>query len=91
MYDMKELRDTAYWLTPNNNTNSEGFNLRAAGFFNNDSQRFEELYGIALYWSSDISTSSTFILGACLTYYCPYIELIEIKKTDAVSVRCVKE
>jgi uncharacterized protein (TIGR02145 family) len=91
MYNMKELRNPAYWLSPNSNTNSEGFDLRASGFFNSTSQCFEELYGIALYWSSDITTSSTFILGVCNTYFCPYLELKEIKKTDAVSVRCVKE
>jgi len=89
MYNLTELSDPAYWLTPNTHTNSKGFNLRAAGFFNADLQRYENLYGFVAYWSSEISTSTALIPVACKTHYCPYIELKEIKKTDAVSVRCV--
>jgi len=84
LYNMTELRAPAYWLTPNSNTNSKGFNLRAAGFFNAATQRFENLYGFVAYWTSEISTSTTLIPVACTTYYCPYFELKDIKKTDGV-------
>ena len=84
------LKTAEHWLDPNTNTNSTDFNLRAAGYYNNATERFEELYGYTAFWSFETSTSS-FIPAACFTHACPLIEIKEINKVDGVSVRCVQK
>ena len=90
MYPAINLRNATYWLQPNNNTNLTEFDSRGAGFFNSATQRFEDLYGFTAYWSSDASNGGTGI-AVSLTYYCNQIEMVEMKLTDAISVRCVIE
>ena len=58
--------------------------------YNSTLQRFEELLGYTSYWTTN-SVSAVTSLGASLNYYCNHLEIIEIKKKDAVSVRCVME
>ena len=90
MYDADNLKNPAYWLQPNSNTNSLQFDCRGAGFYNSATQRFESLFGYTAYWITN-TVSAVTSLGASLTYYCNQLEIIEIKKMDAVSVRCVME
>ena len=68
----------------------EQFDLRGAGFYNSTSKRYEQLLGYTACWTTN-TVSAVTSLGASLTYYCSQLEIIEIKKTDAVSVRCVME
>ena len=89
-YIIDDLRNPAYWLLPNNNTNIADMDARAAGYFNSALERFEDLYGSVIFWSSDAPTANT-CTGACLRHNCNQIEPIEIKLDDAVSVRCVME
>ena len=84
------LKNPDYWLKPNSHTNFTGFDARAAGAYNSASQRFENLYGYTAYWSSDDPTNGMGT-AACLTYYCEKLEIVELKITNGVSVRCVLE
>jgi len=87
-YPAEDLRSKIYWLQPHHNTNITGFDSRGAGFYNSNLNRFEDLYGFTAYWSSDASTG-TLSTAACLTCYCNQVEIVTIKLTDAISVRCV--
>jgi uncharacterized protein (TIGR02145 family) len=90
--NMNGLRNPLYWLQPNKNTNSLLFDLRAAGFYNSISQRYEQLYGYTAFWSSDaISPDATTVMGVTISYYCSQVEIMEFKKDDGLSVRCIME
>jgi len=89
-YSVDELRNPQFWVTPNNNTNSTLFDARGAGYYNGATKRFADLYGYTGWWASDdTSTEATAGLGAIMRYYCDYIEVIDIKNGDAISVRCL--
>jgi len=91
-FDANELRNTNFWLKPNNNNNLLKFDARGAGFYNNATHRFEDLYGYTAYWSSDTPENSDFTsICACIHYFCNQVEMVQIKKTEAISVRCVME
>jgi len=89
MYDATELNNHDYWLQPNSYLNSVDFDVRGAGFFNSVTGRFENLYRGTAFWSSDamnhLSTSVMF------NFNCDQIQIFEITKEDALSVRCVME
>jgi uncharacterized protein (TIGR02145 family) len=88
--NMDDLRESDFWLQPNTNNNSSGFNLRGAGYFLSAADHYENLYGYTVFWSSDVSGSSTTIC-ACTNYFCNIFELMNFKKSDAVSIRCIKD
>ncbi|MDR0206345.1 MAG: M6 family metalloprotease domain-containing protein [Bacteroidales bacterium] len=89
VYDAKDLKNPFFWLQPNNNTNNSEFDSRSAGWFNFTTQRFEYLYGYTAYWSSNATANTC--TCAILNYNCNIIELVEIQKNNAISVRCIKE
>jgi uncharacterized protein (TIGR02145 family) len=90
MYNVEDLKNPDYWLQPNHNTDILEFHSFGAGFYNGDAQRFESLYGYTAYWSSDTPLYGTNTgIGAVLRYNCSQIEILEIKKTNAISVRCI--
>jgi uncharacterized protein (TIGR02145 family) len=90
MYSVEDLKHPVFWLQPNSYTNATNLNIRGAGYFNNGSQRFEDLNGYTAFWSSDpIEPNAATSLGACIRYFCSQIEMVEIKLGDGVSVRCV--
>jgi len=92
IYDINDLRNPIYWLQPTNSTNLLNFDARGAGYFNGAIQRFEDLYGYTAWWSSDASLSNTTIaLGAAINYYCSKIEIVEILKGNAISIRCLMD
>jgi len=90
IYEAKDLRNE-YWLTPNENTNSTTFDVPGAGIFNSTLNRYENLYGYTAFWSSDEGSAPNTCICAVFTYFCNQIEMKEIKKLDAASVRCVQE
>ena len=91
-YRVSDLRSPVFWLQPNDNTNNLAFDLRGAGLYSGDLISFVNLYGYTAYWSSDASSSgSTTGTGLMIQYYCSQIEIVQIKKTDAVSVRCIMD
>jgi len=89
MYDATELNNNDFWLKPNNYTNSTDFDVRGAGFYNSVTDRFEDLYRNTVFWSSDDAVNHV-VTNAIFKYHCNQIEIVEIKKTDAVSVRCIQ-
>jgi len=90
MYNMEDLRNPTYWLYPNNDTDIFKFDARGAGYYNGSTARYEDLYGFTGWWAYDSSLSGeTLSMGAVMEYYCNQIEIVEIKKTDALSVRCL--
>ena len=88
-YDANELKNPVYWLQPNDNSSGSEFDSRGAGIYNNATVRFEKLYGYTAYWSSNTTTYSCLCAG--LNYYCNLFEIVEILKTNAISVRCIME
>jgi len=90
LYAVETLKDPDFWLQPNSNTNSAGMESRGAGYYNSNIKRFEDLYGYTAYWSADAPTETS-CLAARLTCYCNQIEIVPIKLTNAISVRCVME
>jgi uncharacterized protein (TIGR02145 family) len=88
-YHADELRSTAFWLSPNAYNNATHFGARGAGIYNSGSERFENLYGYTAYWSSN--AGATTATAAVLNYYCTQIEMVELKLTNGISVRCVME
>ena len=92
MYNAKDLKHHDYWLTPNENTNTELFNSRGAGFYNSVTGKYENLYGYTAYWAlNEDGTVGAVSSAAMLTYYCDVIEIVDIKKADALSIRCIME
>ena len=89
-YSTNDLKNPSYWLQPNSYTNSTGFDSRGAGYYNSTTQRFENLLGYTACWSSDNATTGSGS-AAQFTYYCNSVEIVEVKQTDAISVRCVLE
>jgi uncharacterized protein (TIGR02145 family) len=87
-YTIEELKSSTFWVSPNSNTDDTGFDCRAAGFFNSTLQRFESMLGYTAYWSADTPEDDT-CLGAVCKYFCNHVEILPIKKTDAISVRCI--
>ena len=85
-YPASELRNPAYWLQPNTNTNTTNFNCRGAGFYNNEEKRFENILGLTMYWTVDLNPASVVRLVA------NYLEFrlgYAIEDGDAISVRCI--
>ena len=92
VFDANELRNTNFWLKPNHNNNLLKFDARGAGFYNSATHRFEDLQGYTAYWSSDTPENDVISsISACIHYFCNQVEMVQIKKTDAISVRCVME
>ena len=87
-YDADALRNPAYWLQPNTNTNTTHFNARGAGFWNNASTSygFENILGLTMYWTNDPATDKVVRLGA---NYVKFRLDYEIGSGDAISVRCI--
>ena len=90
MHDVVHLKHPDFWLTPNDHTNNTGADMRAAGKYNGTIKRFENLYGYTAWWSSDDPASETGV-GGVLRYNCNILEIMDITKTDAISVRCIME
>jgi uncharacterized protein (TIGR02145 family)/uncharacterized repeat protein (TIGR02543 family) len=86
--ELNSLRSTNYWLT-NPGSNSTGFNMRPGGMYNFARTRYENLLGNAYFWSSEDVDAST---AHCHMVDCHCYMIYDLirPKTDAYSVRCVK-
>jgi uncharacterized protein (TIGR02145 family) len=86
------LRTAGFWLTPNSHTNATDFSARGAGFYNSTSKRFEDLLGYTAFWAADSTDPGTVTaLGAVLRYHCSRLEILDILKGHAISVRCIMD
>ena len=86
-----ELHSPNLWIL-GAGSNTTGFTLLPAGYFNSVMNRFEGLRTEARMWKALSTSSTTYIPSViCTTYYCgTVIEIIFISAADAYSVRCVK-
>ncbi|MDR2970563.1 MAG: hypothetical protein LBU83_01345 [Bacteroidales bacterium] len=91
MHDATTLKNPDFWLKPNANTNTTDFDSRGAGFYNGTTKQYEDMLGYTSYWSSDAASAGDKISCACLNYYCSKIEVKEVQKIDAISVRCIRQ
>jgi uncharacterized protein (TIGR02145 family) len=92
-YDAGQLRSTEHWLNPPGpGTDDYGFDARPAGWYNGATNRFEELYGFAGWWASDVADPGSLSAHhATVTYYCNHTRNLVMRKHNGLSVRCVLE
>ncbi|MCR4964407.1 MAG: fibrobacter succinogenes major paralogous domain-containing protein [Bacteroidales bacterium] len=92
-YAAADLNSTEEWLGPIANTNSTGFSALPAGFYNAQTNRFEDLHTHTNFWSASSTTSTTFpeALTFMLEGHCAESLLINEPTSNAYSVRCVKD
>ena len=86
--DLNTLRSSEYWLK-NPGSNTTGFKMYPAGMYSSSANRFENLLGNAYFWSAagvDATTAHCH-MADCNCYM--IFDLIRTK-TDAYSIRCVK-
>lgn len=88
-FPAEDIRSTNLWLQPNTNTNSTNFTALPAGYYNSSTERFEGLRGVTDFWT-DQSTSNLTSNTLSLQYFCGSPLWAEGRKSDAWSVRCVK-
>jgi uncharacterized protein (TIGR02145 family) len=90
-YSAQQLQSTEYWLDPPGvGTDDFGFDARPAGWYNGSTDRFEDLYGFAGWWACDAPAGTTANYSS-LHYYCTTLQQDIKKRSDGLSVRCVKE
>lgn len=86
--DVKELRTAEYWML-HDGTNTTGFTMLPAGYYNNVNDRCEYLLGNTFFWTSDLSTDSevrTFEADC----HCYRWQEVHNTKSAGLSVRCVQ-
>lgn len=86
-FDAYDLMSQNLWLKPG--TNYTGFNALPAGFYNADTERFENLLGQTLYWSTE-NESNRFYRVFSLFYGCNAVAEESKEALNGLSVRCVK-
>lgn len=85
--DAYDLMSQNLWLKPG--TNYIGFNALPAGFYNADTERFENLLGQTLYWST-VQVNRNSYRACSLFYGCDAVTEETIAANYGLSVRCVK-
>ena len=85
--DAYDLMSQNLWLKPG--TNYTGFNALPAGFYNADTERFENLLGQTLYWSI-VQVNRNSYRACSLFYGCDAVTEETIAANYGLSVRCVK-
>lgn len=84
-----DLRATNFWID-NNGTNLVNFNILPAGYYNDDSHRFENIYGATYFVTADsYIDSQTLHILACM-HDCPDYIVNILNIHNAFSIRCVK-
>ena len=81
------LKSTILWLRPGNN--STDFTAYPAGFYNPNTDRFENLLGETRYWTTESEGSGSAQNGV-LTHQCDEILIQTDTRNYGFSVRCVK-
>ena len=87
-YPEESLHSADFWVQPNANTNSTGFSEVPAGRFSAEFNRFDGLFTNSYIWT-DSASSSEWVVACNSRYFCDYAREEQIKKSDALSVRCV--
>jgi uncharacterized protein (TIGR02145 family) len=87
IYDAKKLKSEQQWIVPG--TNETEFNALPAGMYNATAGRYVKLYSATAYWSVDEGATQATALYFSLEYYCNVAQIFDLRKIDAISVRCV--
>ena len=87
---LKEM-SSLYWLSSYEGTlPNTGFNSRGGGWYNSSLARYEDLMTGAHFWCSDATPGST-TFSSVFTYYCDETLATHSRKTDKMSVRCIRK
>jgi uncharacterized protein (TIGR02145 family) len=87
---LKEM-STLYWLSGYEGTlPNTGFKARGSGWYNSALARYEDLMTGFHFWQSDATPGSA-VFSNTISYYCGETLSNLSKKTDKMSVRCVRK
>ncbi|MDR2972995.1 MAG: fibrobacter succinogenes major paralogous domain-containing protein, partial [Bacteroidales bacterium] len=90
-YEAAQLMSTQYWLDPPGPGSDDfGFTAHPAGFYNGVVNRFEALYGFTGWWASAAPVGESAHYYS-LYYYCSALQDELMKRSNGLSVRCVKD
>ena len=82
---------TLYWQSGFEGTApNTGFNARGGGWYNSALARYEDLLTGYHFWRSDSTPGST-AFSSSVTYWCSDIVNNQSRKTDKMSVRCIRK
>ncbi len=82
---------TLYWQSGYEGVaDGTGFNARGGGWYNSSLARFEDLMTGYHFWRSDSTPGST-VFGSSINYWCGDIVNTQHRKTDKMSVRCIRK
>lgn len=85
------LRVPDYWINGTGGNNSTDFSALPAGFYNGNTNRYENLMGETRFWSTNNAANT--IISSCINFHFPCSE-IKITTTQGVygySIRCILE
>ena len=87
---LKEM-STLYWLSGYEGTlPNTGFNARGGGWYNSSLARYEDLMTGAHFWRCDATPGSA-AFSSVIAYYCDETLSTQSRKTDKMSVRCIRK
>ena len=87
---LKEM-STLYWLSGYEGTMpNTGFKARGSGWYNSALARYEDLMTGYHFWQSDATPGSA-VFSNTISYYCDEILSTQSRKSDKMSVRCVRK
>jgi uncharacterized protein (TIGR02145 family) len=87
---LKEM-STLYWLSGYEGTlPNTGFNARGGGWYNSSLARYEDLMTGAHFWRCDATPGSA-TFSSVIAYYCDETLSTQSRKTDKMSVRCIRK
>ena len=83
---------TQYWQTgyEGDAEGNTGFSARGSGMYNSVKDRYEDLMTNYHFWNADSTPGST-VNSEMISYYCDHIQTIMTRKSDKMSVRCVRK
>jgi uncharacterized protein (TIGR02145 family) len=91
-YPASQLKSKYYWLNPPaSGTDDYGWDARPAGWYNGALDRYEDLYGFAGWWASDVNAGTSTASYFSMYYHCDLIQGEVKRKSDGLSVRCVMD
>ena len=92
--DASFLKDpsTEYWLPEKAGVveGNLGFNARGGGWYNSTLGDFEDIYAAFRYWTPD-SEPGAYATSGSINYFCGTPQTLTNKKSDMMSVRCIRK
>lgn len=85
------LRSPLYWINGGGGTNETGFSALPAGFFNGETNRYENLLGETRFWAVDAPTNSENGQAYAFFHPCNELQHAIFNQQNAYSIRCILE